>query len=379
MGIDYGTLSGRAVIIDIETGETVGTAVENYPHAVMDDTFLDGSRLPADFALQHPQDYLDVLYKITNAAIAQAGIDAKDIIGIGVDFTASTVLPVKADGTPLCFTEAHKNNPHAYVKLWKHHAAQPEADQINALAHEMDCAWLRYYGGTVSSEWMLPKVMEILHKDEALYNETDLFVEAADWLVWQLTGVENHAICPAGFKACYTEDGFPDKAFMKRLDARLENIIGDKICDRITKNGAPVGGVTQEMAEKTGLCAGTPVHPALIDAHAGFPAMGIAEPGVLMLIIGTSSCHLLFDTEAILAEGTCGMVKDGICEGLYCYEAGQACVGDSFDWFVKNCVPASYTEAAQAQGISIHKYLREKAEKLGVKADLGLWLTYPMK
>ena len=188
MGIDFGTLSGRAVIIDIDTGEEMATSVLEYKHGVMSERFVDGSALPADYALQHPRDYLDTLFFIVKDCLEKSGIKASDIVGIGVDFTASTVIPVLSDGTPLCFLDKYKNNPHAYVKLWKHHAAGKEADEINALAKEMDEPWLKRYGGVISSEWLFPKVLNILREDEQVYNDTERFIEAGDWIVWQLIG-----------------------------------------------------------------------------------------------------------------------------------------------------------------------------------------------
>ena len=190
LGVDFGTLSGRAVLIDIDTGAEMATSVMEYSHAVMSESFVDGSALPADYALQHPKDYLDTLFFIIKDCLEKSGVDANEVIGVGVDFTASTVIPVKADGTPLCFIDKYEDNKHAYVKLWKHHAAGAEADEINALARERDEGFLKRYGGTISSEWLLPKVLNILREDEELYNDTDRFIEAGDWIAWQLTGKE---------------------------------------------------------------------------------------------------------------------------------------------------------------------------------------------
>lgn len=365
MGIDFGTLSGRAVIVDIATGEEKATSVREYKHAVMSQTLPCGQKLPPDYALQHPQDYLDTLFFVIKDSISKSGVDPCDIIGIGVDFTASTVMPVTEDGTPLCFLEEFNRNPHAYVKLWKHHAAQKWADKITALAKEFDSDRLKDYGNTISCEWLFPKIMETLSEDENLYNKTYHFAEAADWIVWQLTGNETHSICTAGFKAMWNEEkGYPDKGFFKKLNSRLENVIGEKIPEKVIKLSETAGYITEEIASKTGLKAGTPVAPAFIDAHAALPALGITKPGELLMIIGTSTCHILLGDKKACVPGSCGLVKDGIIDGLYAYEAGQACVGDSFDWFVKNCVPHSYYLEAESQGMNIHKFLRSKAEKL---------------
>ena len=370
MGIDFGTLSARAIIVDIETKEEIMTSVCEYKHGVITEKFVNGKSLPADYALQHPKDYLDALYSVIKDTIKESGISAADIIGVGIDFTASTILPVTKDGTPLCSLEEFKNDPHAYVKLWKHHAAQKEANYINALAEKTNAKWLKRYGGTISSEWFFPKVLQILKEDENLYNNTSRFIEAGDWIVWMLTGNETHSSCMAGFKAIWSEqDGYPDNDFLKALDARLENIIGDKISDNITKLSEIAGYITKEAEALTGLKAGTPVMPALIDAHAALPALGIAQSGELLMIIGTSTCHILLGDKEGEISGISGCVKDGIFENLYAYEAGQSCVGDSFDWFVKNCVPKSYFDEAEAKNINIHQLLRSKAKELPCGAN----------
>ena len=364
MGIDFGTLSGRAVIVDIETNQEMATSVCEYEHGVI------AENLPEDYALQHPKDYLDVLQKITKDSIKKSGINPEDIIGVGVDFTASTILPVTEDGTPLCFFEEFKNRPHAYVKLWKHHSAQKEADEINALAKQTNEKWLKRYGEKISCEFMFPKILQILREDEDVYNKTFRFVEAADWIVWQLTGKETHSVCTTGFKAMWSEeDGYPDRKFFKMLDARMENVIGEKVSENITKLSKPAGFITKEIEKKTGLKEGTTVMPAFIDAHAALPALGVTYTGDLLMIIGTSTCHILLGDKEVDIPGISGYVKDGIVDGLYAYEAGQACVGDSFDWFVNNCVPKTYFEEAEEKGINIHKFLREKAEKIEVGAN----------
>ena len=326
---------------------------------------LMGIPLPADYALQHPKDYIDSLLCVVKECLAKADIDSADIIGIGVDFTSTTLLPVTKDGTPLCFSEKYKNEPHAYVKLWKHHAAQKEADEINALAKETGAPWLARYGGIISSEWLFPKVLQILRENEVLYNDTFRFIEAADWMVWQLTGVETHSVCTTGFKAIWNDtDGYPDKEFLKKLDPRLENIVGDKLSDNILKLSQTAGYITEDIAKKTGLCAGTPVAPAFIDAHSALPSLGITSPGKLLMIMGTSTCHILLGDKERHIPGISGVVKDGILDGMYAYEAGQASVGDSFDWFMENSLPHEYYEEAMAQGGDIFAYMRAKARKL---------------
>ena len=366
-GIDYGTLSGRCVLVDVNSGEEIAESVLNYAHAVMDETLPNGEKLPSSFALQHPEDYLDVLRTTVPDVLSKAGVGAEDIIGLGIDFTACTVLPMDEKGTPLCMKDEFKDNKHSYVKLWKHHAAQPEADEINELAAKRGEPWLPIYGGKVSCEWALPKILETLRKAPEVYDNTYRFIEAADWLSLMLTGEETHSAPFAGYKGLWNaETGYPSNDFMTALDPRLDGIVGTKLSEKVLGMDKKAGYINESGAALTGLNIGTPVSLPMIDAHAAMPALNITDDGDLMLIVGTSSCHILNSKEVKSVEGICGYVKDGVVPGLYTYEAGQAGVGDIFDWFVKNCVPAGYAEEAREKGISIHKLLREKASKLSV-------------
>ena len=367
IGLDFGTLSGRAVLVDAATGGELTSSQFEYPHAVMDKSLPDGTKLGFDWALQHPQDYLDTLEATIPAVIREAGISHADIIGVGTDFTACTILPVKADGTPLCFLPEFKGEPHAYIKLWKHHAAQDKATALNAAAEKMGEGWLARYGGKISSEWMFPKVWQVLDEAPGVYAATDFFIEAADWIVWQLTGVQTRNSCTAGYKAMWHKrDGYPGKAFFKALDPRLETVVEDKLGWPVTPLGSKAGEIDARAAALTGLLPGTAVAVGNVDAHVTVPAVKIDGPGKMLAIMGTSTCHMLIAREEQPVPGICGVVEDGIYPGFFGYEAGQSCVGDHFAWFIDNCLPASYVEDAQARGMNIHRYLREKAEALNV-------------
>ncbi|MBQ8817516.1 MAG: ribulokinase [Clostridia bacterium] len=367
IGIDYGTLSGRCVLVDVKSGDEVAESVLNYPHAVMDERLPNGERLPSSYALQYPEDYLDVLKTTIPDVLKKASITADDVVGLGIDFTACTILPMDMNGTPLCMKDEYKDERHAYVKLWKHHAAQGEADEINELATKRGEKWLSIYGGKVSCEWALPKILQVLREAPEIYDDTYRFIEAADWLSLILTGEETHSAVFAGYKGLWNaETGYPSNDFMVALDSRLDGIVGTKLSINVLGMDKTAGKIDARGAQLTGLKAGTPVSLPMIDAHAAMPALNITGDGDLMLILGTSACHILNSKDAKTVEGICGYVKDGVIPGLYTYEAGQAGVGDIFDWFVKNCVPASYTEEAKEKGISIHKLLREKANKLSV-------------
>ncbi|MCM3693900.1 ribulokinase [Neobacillus niacini] len=365
IGLDFGTLSGRAVLVDVQTGEELATATHNYSHGVMDKKLPNGKKLPLDWALQHPQDYIDVLSTAIPSVLKQSGVSPNDIIGVGVDFTACTVVPVKSDGTPLCFIDQYKEEPHSYVKLWKHHAAQDKANKLNEIAEQMGEEWLGRYGGKISSEWIFPKIWQVLDEAPHIYDEADYFIEASDWTVWQLTDVHTRNVCTAGFKAIWhKQEGYPDKSFFKSLDPRLENVVDGKLSIDITPIGQRAGEITEKAAKLTGLNAGTAVAIAHADAHVCFPAVKIDGPGKMLDIIGTSSCHLILSEEEQRVPGICGVVEDGIVPGYFGYEAGQNCVGDTFAWFVDNCVPVEYHEKAKSEGISIHEYLTQKAENL---------------
>lgn len=365
IGIDYGTLSGRTVLVDTETGEEVAEATLSYAHGVMDETLPCGKKLPANYALQHPNDYLEVLKQTVREVLKKAKVSANEVVGIGIDFTACTVLPIDKEGTPLCMKAEYENEPHAYVKLWKHHAAQPEADEITELAKKRNEPWLPIYGGKISSEWALPKILQVLREAPEIYDNADRFIEAADWLSLMLTETETHSAAFAGYKGLWNaETGYPNDTFMTALDERLHGIVGTKLSENVLGMDKIAGTLSLRGASLTGLPVGIPVALPMIDAHAAMPALNITGDGDLMMIVGTSTCHILNSTQGKNVDGICGYVKDGVIPGYYTYEAGQAAVGDSFDWFVKNCVPASYTDEAKEKGINIHKLLRQKASKL---------------
>ncbi|MDR1754558.1 MAG: ribulokinase [Eubacterium sp.] len=365
IGVDFGTLSGRAVLVETGTGKELCSSVYNYPHAVIYDALPTGEPLGADWALQHPEDYIRVLKETIPDILKKSGIDPREIIGIGTDFTACTILPVKADGTPLCLIPEFKRNPHAWVKLWKHHSAQDKANRLNEIAAQRGEPWLKNYGGKISSEWAIPKIWQILDESPEIYAAAERFIEAADWIIWQLCGKETRNSCTAGYKEIWNKDtGYPSKEFFKALDPRLENVAESKLGAVITPPGKKAGGLTAEMAKLTGLKEGTAVAIGNVDAHVCAAAVGIDGPDKMLAIMGTSTCHIMMSRLEKQVPGMCGVVADGVMPGYYGYEAGQSCVGDHFSWFINNCLPAEYYSSAKSAGKNIHKYLREKAETL---------------
>lgn len=367
IGIDYGTLSARALLIELQSGAEIAEAEYVYPHGILSDSDFAGVRLSRDTALQHPRDYLDALRTTFSQVLRQSGIDPVDVIGVGVDFTAATVLPVTEDGTPLCFLPRFQNEPHAYAKLWKHHGAQWEADRMTQVAQERNETWLTQYGGRISSEWMLPKVYETLRKAPEVYHAAARYIEAGDWLVWKLTGQESRGSCMAGYKALWSkETGYPSREYLAAVDPGLADLIGTKIPEEVIPTGTKAGDISPEGAGLTGLTPGTAVTVPIIDGHAGIPGAGVVNAGQMMLILGTSSAHFVLDNVRRDITGICGCVADGVIPGFYAYEAGQSCVGDGFGWFIENCVPEKYAREAQAKGTDTFTLLNEKAAELPI-------------
>lgn len=364
VGVDFGTLSGRAVIVRVSDGSEVGSATHEYAHAVLDRVLPDGrTSLGPDWALQVPQDYVDVLRYAVPAAVAAAGVDPAQVVGIGTDFTACTMVPVLADGTPLCELSQFEHNPHAYVKLWKHHAAQPQADRINALAHERGEPWIARYGGLISSEWEFAKGLQILEEAPDVYAAMDKWVEAADWIIWQLCGVYVRNACTAGYKGIRQDGSYPSVEFLAALNADFTTFVSSKLEHPIGELGARAGGLTRQAAEWTGLRESIAVAVGNVDAHVTAPAAQAVEPGQMVAIMGTSTCHVMNGSELREVPGMCGVVDGGITAGLWGYEAGQSGVGDIFGWFVDNCVPADYAQAAMERGLGLHEYLTELASQ----------------
>lgn len=359
IGLDYGTLSARALVADADTGKGIASAEFVYPHGVM----TEG--LPEGWALQHPRDYLEALYALIPQTVAASGVPAEDIIGLGLDCTACTAFPVEAQGTPLCFLPQWQDEPNAYAKLWKHHAAQKRAERITEIAQHRGESWLARYGGKVSGEWGLPKLWELLDEAPTMYQGMHCWIEAGDWLTWQLTGKETRSACAAGYKHFYdAERGYPDQGFFSAIDPRLKTVIAEKYTAPVLPAGEKAGTLTEEMARKLGLRPGIAVASACVDAHACVPAAGITQPGEMLAIIGTSTCVMTLSREERDVPGICGTVKDAVLPGFYTCEAGQSCVGDLLGWFCARCVPADYAQAATEKGVSLHQYLTELAQCL---------------
>jgi L-ribulokinase len=352
------------VLVDTRDGSEIASAVHAYGNGVIDHHLPDSNKpLPPDWALQDPMDYVEVVKQTVPVVLRESGVDPALIVGVAVDFTACTMLPTKADGTPLCVLPEWRDNPHAWVKLWKHHAAQPQADRINEVARQRGESWLPKYGGKISSEWFFSKALQILQEAPDVYAAADRMIEAADWIVWQLCGVETRNACTAGYKAMVQGDQYPAHDYFAALDAGFADVVDEKMSRDFAPLGGKAGGLTAQMAAWTGLQPGTAVAVANVDAHVTVPAVKVTRPGSMVIIMGTSNCHMLVGERDDTVEGMCGVVRGGILPDYYGFEAGQSGVGDIFAWFVNNAVPPEYHQAAQQAGMDLHQYLEQEAAK----------------
>lgn len=338
LGLDFGTESVRALAVDLD-GKERASSVVPYKHGQIVESLptAPSKKLPPHYALQHPQDWLDSSARAVKRALKEAGVNPEVVIGIGVDFTSCTMLPTLADGTPLCLLSKFAKRPLAWPKLWKHHGAAAQTERMNAVARERNESFLRRYGGIIGLEWFFPKVYETLENDSAVFDAAEVWLEAGDWYVWQLVGGDGSSLprstCQAGYKGLWSADeGYPSASYLAAIDSRLPEVVERKMPGRLVAPGQPAGELSAAMARKLGLKAGTPVSAAIIDAHSGVPGAGAAKPGVLVMVLGTSSCHMLNATVDRFVPGVAGVVKDGILPGLYGYETGQAAVGDAFEW-----------------------------------------------
>ena len=369
VGVDFGTLSARALVVRVHDGAEMGSAVWEYPHGVVDQVLPSaGEPLPPDWALQIPEDWREALRMAVPAAINEAGVDPRDVIGVGTDFTACTVMPTLRDGTPLCELADLRDRPHAYPKLWKHHAAQPWADLITDVAHERGEPWIGRYGGRISSEWEFAKALQVLDEDPGVYGRTERWIEAADWIIWQLCGVETRNVCTAGYKGIYQDGLRPSRDYLAALSPGFAGFVDEKLAHPLSPLGGRAGSLTARAAKWTGLPEGIAVAVGNVDAHVTAAAAQAVKSGQMLAVMGTSTCHVMNSDVFAEVPGMCGVVRDGIVPGFWGYEAGQSAVGDIFAWFLETSVPASYAQAAQASGVSLHDYLTGLAADQAVGA-----------
>jgi len=369
LGLDFSTLSGRAALVRVADGKETASAVHHYASGVITNRLPNGAgtvKLPPAFALQDPKDYLDVLKTAVPSVMRRAGVRPENIIGIGTCFTASTLLPVESDGTPLCFMPQWRANPHAWAKLWSHRAAQPQADRINAIARQRNEEFLKRCNGRYSAGWFFSKLLEIVEEAPEVYDAADEFIEASDWIVWQLVGHARRNNSAAGYKAMWLKDkgGYPHFDFFKALHPKLEHLLDEKLGGlEVYEIGASAGGLSRKGAALTGLKEGTPVAVGIVDAHAAVPACGVIEPGRLCMVMGPRICHVLLAKERRDIEGVGGCVEDGIVPGMWGYEAGQTSGGELLAWFCE-ALPAEIRLEAERRRLTVSRLIEERAAAL---------------
>lgn len=365
IGLDYGTLSARAILVELEGGEEKADLVFKYPHAVIDTVLPETEEeLPVNFALQDPQDYLDAAEYLLGNVWKKAGINPSDIVSVGIDFTACTPLALDKEKNPLCFNPLYRKNPHSWVKLWKHHGANRQCEKINKTAAQRNEQFFDYYGRNSSSEWLFAKLCECYEEAPEVFDAADCFMESGDWMVGQLTGHYCASNCTAGFKGFWNEqDAYPSKEYLNEVSDGFGAVL-DKLTDEVLPVGSSAGHLSPKWAQKTGLSENLQVAVCVIDAHSAYPAVGICENNAMLMSVGTSLCHILVSDQKKLVKGISGVVSEGVLPGSYAYEAGQAAVGDIYNWFMTSCVPEEYFRRAEEKGVGIFSYVEELAAKL---------------
>jgi L-ribulokinase len=370
-GYDFGTLSCRLVVVSIPHGEIVCQEEMNYPGGVLSEK-LPGTktRLKEHWYLQDPADYILALTELSKRALKSSGIKPEDVLAVGTAFTNCTMMPIDQNGDVLCMQQRYKNNPHAWVKLWKHHAAEPYAKEIEAYAKDH---WprIRNYGNNVSSEWLFPKILQILREDREIYSVTDTFIEASDWIVYRLCGNLIRNSATLGVNSFYDseEGGYPEKEFFKGIDPLWENVIEEKMRGEIRKVGQRAGTLTPHMAEAMGLSPQTVVAVGHGDSEVVACGCGAVDAGNMIMVMGTSTCHQMMDPKKVAFQGMCCVVKDGMIPGMYAYESGQPAVGDIFEWYANHLMPEAYKKEAQSKGVSLLGYMDQKASRLKAGAS----------
>lgn len=365
LGLDFGTNSCRSVIVDLADGKELASHVSNYPSG-SEGVLLDAK--DPNVARQNPEDYHQSLVESVQEAMAQARqhdteFSPENIIGIGVDTTGSSPMPVDDTGTPLGLLPEYKDNLNAMVWLWKDHSSHAEAAQITKQAQEIRPQYLAKVGGTYSSEWFWSKILHCKHIDPRAFKAAHSFVEFCDYIPALLAGDTRpdritRSVCAAGHKAMYNEGwgGLPDKEFLSSIDPEL-----GKLRDRLYENAVPsdrlAGQLSQAWAEKIGLQPGIAVAVGAFDAHMGAVGAGVKE-GTLVKILGTSTCDIMvFPKQKNLADipGVCGIVDGSVLPDYYGIEAGQSAVGDIFLWFVNHLVPDSYGKTVDEKFKSLER------------------------
>jgi len=359
IGLDYGTNSVRAIVVDCADGKILGSEVCGYAHG---DMGVMGDPKDPNVARQHPADYLEGLELAVKGALEEATIDTSLVVGIGVDATASTPIPVDRNGIALALKDAFKDNPAALAWLWKDHTSFAEANEITKKARELRPEYLAKCGGTYSSEWYWSKILHCARTSFEVFDASHTWIELPDWIPAVLSGIKDPAsvkrcLCAAGHKGLYSPEwnGYPDKDFLSAVDPCLERIL-ETLPEQAYNIGDTAGTLCSEWATKLGLPEGIPVAVGIIDAHAGAVGSGV-KTGTMIKIIGTSTCDIAvasLDAKLPDIPGICGVAYESVLPGCYGLEAGQSAMGDIFNWYVLKMQPgggAGYPQLEKGAGI----------------------------
>jgi L-ribulokinase len=365
IGLDFGTNSCRSLLVEVKSGLELANSVFPYPSGT-DGVLLDST--DPNLARQNPGDYVQGIEATVRAAIqkgkeADPGFSADDVIGIGVDTTGSSPMPVDAQGQALCFHERFRQNPAAMVWLWKDHTSYREAAQITQLADDIRPKYLSRIGGAYSSEWWWSKILHCKNAAEDVFNAAESWVEICDWIPAVLTGDRSpsrlkRSVCAAGHKAMFNRMwmGLPDREFLDRLSAGLGSL-RERLYDEAYTTDCRAGDLSTEWASRLGLSPKVAIAVGAFDAHTGAVGAGIS-PGTLVKIIGTSTCDIMIhpnDEPLRDIPGVCGIVDGSVVPGFYGIEAGQSGVGDIFLWFVNTLASERYGKTADEQFASLQK------------------------
>jgi len=359
IGIDFGTGSGRVLIIDIKTGSIIGMSVIHFKNEKVKEN-LANVDVPYTFALQDPTEYIRVLKEGIPEAIKNAKIHKSQIVGLGIDATSASILLTDNQFKPLSEYQILKKEPHSYLKLWKHHGANKEAEKMLEVARNNKSRWLGNYGFNVNSEWMIPKVLELINHAPNIVKKAAHIMEVGDWLTSKLIEENVRSNCSRGFKTFWNEEEGFFYEYYKKVDSQLPKIINEKLEGRLVKIGEKAGHISTKMSTELGLPANLPIAPSIIDAHASLLGIGSTQKNELTMVMGTSTCHLMLHDEQKQIPGISGNVKDAIIPNLFAYEAGQSAVGDLFN-HVANRAPKSYLDEAKNRKMHIYELLEEKA------------------
>lgn len=349
IGLDYGTQAARALLIDAANGQVLCSHTVRYPHGVM-----EGNLASAD-------DYENALEELLRAVTPEEY--RHTVMGICVDATSMTMVPLAADGRILCRLPGLENETHAQIKLWKRHNAQPQAEEALALAREMHCPFLGRTGGTISSEWILPKLLETRDEAPDIYSQMDAAMDLCEFLTYRLTGTLLRSAGAMSFKCLWARDlGMPPADYLDALRPGFAKEYAHLLRGEVYSPGDCVGTLHPDWCEKLGLPLDVKIATGVLDGHTSMIALGALEEGDATLVVGTSNVLSIQTGQLHEVEGICGIALDGVSKGLYGIDAGQGCTGDMLEWFMNHAAAASVVKEAAEKDISVHQLLMERVQ-----------------